>query len=188
MTHTHRAQTTLDFAIAMGVFLLTVAFVFTFIPSLTAPFIDGHQEQTAIADRVSSHLVEGSLADPNEPYALDETCTRGFFEPHNDPAIDHCGYTNSTDNYRARIGVSDRPHLNISIVAIDGATRDRTPLCQNVSTDSVVPRDSDDCNPVANNDVVFQTGPPGTAVDSMTVARRIASIGDYDATVFVRVW
>ena len=42
-----RAQSPLDFAIAMGIFLVAVTFVFTFIPSLTAPFVEGNQDRSA---------------------------------------------------------------------------------------------------------------------------------------------
>ena len=173
-----RAQTTLDFAIAMGVFLLAVAFVFTFIPSLTSPFIDGNQEQSAIADRVASNLVEGSLADPNDPYVLNTTCTTGFFEETNGPETDHCGYTDETTDFRERIGVSDRPSVNVSLVRINATSRETTTLCEqsdgDVGTESCA--------------VVYQIGGDPADAESVTVARRVVSIGGEDATLFVRVW
>lgn len=173
-----RAQTTLDFAIAMGVFLLAVAFVFTFIPSLTSPFIDGNQEQSAIADRMASNLVEGSLADPNDPYVLDVACTTGFFEETNDAGTDHCGYTQETTDFRERIGVSDRPNVNVSLVRIDASTRETTTLCERTDGDV----GSESC------DVVYQIGGDPADADSITVARRVVSIDGTDATLFVRVW
>ena len=173
-----RAQTTLDFAIAMGVFLLAVAFVFTFIPSLTSPFIDGNQEQSAVADRVASNLVEGSLADPNDPYVLDVACTTGFFEGTNDSATDHCGYTQATTDFRERIGVSDRPRVNVSLVRVNATSRERTTLCDdgngNVGTGSCA--------------VDYRVGGDPADAESVTVARRVVSIDGEDATLFVRVW
>ena len=78
-----RAQTTLDFAVGMSIFLLTVAFVFTFAPNIAEPFSDSGTENTVVADRVASQLVAGTLADPDRPYVLDRECTVAFFAPEN---------------------------------------------------------------------------------------------------------
>ena len=172
-----RGQTTLDFAIAMGVFLLTIAFVFTFIPSLTAPFVDGNQEQTAIADRVASQLVEGALADPNDPYVLDVACTTAFFE---EAQQDGCGYPATETDFRKRIGVSDRPAVNVTLVDVELDPREETVLCDDGT--GVEPRDATDCN------VVYQVGGNPAGAESVTVARRVVSIDGTDATLFVRVW
>jgi hypothetical protein len=169
-----RAQTTLDFAIAMGVFLLAVAFVFTFIPSLTAPFVDGNQEQSAIADRVATNLVEGQLADPDEPYVLNVTCTTAFFE---NSSQDGCGYR-SDPGIRQRIGVSDRPKVNVTLVTIDADTRDRTLLCD----------DGADGIQVGGCSDPYQVGGDHSNAESITVARRVVTIDGTDATLFVRVW
>ncbi|MFC4437287.1 MULTISPECIES: DUF7287 family protein [Natrialbaceae] len=77
-----RGQTTQDFAVGIGVFLLSIAFVFSYIPSLTTPFdspVGG--AETAQADRIADRLVyELSAGDQNEidggefvdPYMADE--------------------------------------------------------------------------------------------------------------------
>jgi hypothetical protein len=78
-----RAQTTLDFAVGMSIFLLTVAFVFTFAPNIAEPFSDSGTENTVVADRAASQLVAGTLADPDRPYVLDKACTMAFFAPEN---------------------------------------------------------------------------------------------------------
>lgn len=78
-----RAQTTLDFAVGMSIFLLTVAFVFTFAPNIAEPFSDSGTENTVVADRVASQLVAGTLASPDRPYVLDKACTMAFFWPGN---------------------------------------------------------------------------------------------------------
>ena len=78
-----RAQTTLDFAVGMSVFLLTVAFVLSFTPNIVAPFSGSGTEDTVTANRVASQLVEGTLADPDRPYVLDKACTTAFFVPEN---------------------------------------------------------------------------------------------------------
>ncbi|WP_415087843.1 hypothetical protein [Natronomonas sp.] len=166
----------------MGVFLLTIAFVFTFIPSLTAPFIDGNQEQTAVADRVASHLVEGSLADPNDPYVLNVTCTTAFFADNTAPA--GCSY--DVDGFQNRIGVSNRADVNVTLARVDAATRDKTLLCD-TGDGTVVKADSADCDP-SNDGVVYQIGDEPSDRESVTVARRVVTIDGQDATLLVKVW
>ncbi|SEV97190.1 DUF7287 family protein [Natrinema salifodinae] len=53
-----RGQTTQDFAVGIGVFLLAIAFVFSFLPSLITPFdssVGG--AETAQADRIADRVV-----------------------------------------------------------------------------------------------------------------------------------
>jgi hypothetical protein len=78
-----RGQTTLDFAVGMSIFLIAVAGVISFTPSLLEPFEGSGTEDTIVANRVASQLVEGTLAEPDEPYVLDKACTMAFFWPEN---------------------------------------------------------------------------------------------------------
>lgn len=75
-----RGQTTIDFAMGMSVFLLTVAFAFALLPSIFAPFtapID--DDLTTRADRTTASLVSnlstgGNALDPQlAAYRLDPT-------------------------------------------------------------------------------------------------------------------
>ncbi|MFC6767584.1 DUF7287 family protein [Natrinema soli] len=63
-----RGQTTQDFAIGIGVFLLAIAFVFSFLPSVVTPFdssVSG--AETAQADRIADRIVHNASTDtPNE--------------------------------------------------------------------------------------------------------------------------
>ncbi|GAB3668765.1 DUF7287 family protein [Halopiger thermotolerans] len=64
-----RGQTTQDFAIGIGVFILAVAFVFSFLPSIVTPYdssVGGAETAQAdrIADRVVQNLSTGES--PNE--------------------------------------------------------------------------------------------------------------------------
>ncbi|QLK25455.1 hypothetical protein HYG81_15405 [Natrinema zhouii] len=63
-----RGQTTQDFAIGIGVFLLAIAFVFSFLPSIVTPFdssVSG--AETAQADRIVDRIVHNVSTDtPNE--------------------------------------------------------------------------------------------------------------------------
>lgn len=56
------AQVTIDYVAGIGIFLLTVAFVFQFMYSLFAPFQSGSDEVSLAADRASTVLVERVLA------------------------------------------------------------------------------------------------------------------------------
>lgn len=85
MIDDRRAQTTLDFALGVTVFLLTVAFVFSFTPGMLEPFTASTQQETAAADRLADQLAQEMLvADPGEPYRLDRECTVIFFESRTD--------------------------------------------------------------------------------------------------------
>ncbi|SDJ93840.1 hypothetical protein SAMN04515672_1895 [Natronorubrum texcoconense] len=53
-----RGQTTQDFIVGIGVFILAVAFVFSFLPTMLTPFDSSTSGgQTAQADRVADRLV-----------------------------------------------------------------------------------------------------------------------------------
>ncbi|WP_254832168.1 DUF7287 family protein [Haloglomus salinum] len=105
-----RGQTTLDFAVGMSLFLISVAFVISFTPNLIQPFADSGTEDTIIANRVASQLVEGTLADPGKPYVLDKACTVAFFAPENldgDPDNDEDLNTSNDDQLtRDRFDIS----------------------------------------------------------------------------------
>ncbi|SDD37483.1 hypothetical protein [Natrinema hispanicum] len=66
-----RGQTTQDFVVGIGVFLLAIAFVFSFFPALVTPYdssVGG--AETAQADRIADRIVnDTSTGTPNE---LDE--------------------------------------------------------------------------------------------------------------------
>ncbi|WP_222919418.1 hypothetical protein [Natrinema sp. SYSU A 869] len=53
-----RGQTTQDFAVGIGVFLLAIAFVFSFLPSLVTPYESSGGAKTAQADRIADRIVD----------------------------------------------------------------------------------------------------------------------------------
>ncbi|WP_408959138.1 hypothetical protein [Natrinema sp. 74] len=61
-----RGQTTQDFAVGIGVFLLAIAFVFSFLPTIITPFdssVGG--AETAQADRIADLIVHNTSAGEN---------------------------------------------------------------------------------------------------------------------------
>jgi hypothetical protein len=74
-----RAQTTQDYAVGIGVFLLTVAFVFSYVPSALGPADAANTgAESAVADRLATGLVANHSV---EGYAtrLDESSVTAFF-------------------------------------------------------------------------------------------------------------
>jgi hypothetical protein len=200
MTGQDRAQTPLDFAIAMGIFLLAVTFVFTFIPSLTAPFVEGNQDKSVTADRVASHLAEGALGDPAEPFVVDDSCAEVFFNKSN-TIPSHCGYSDNGDgdyDLSERVGVdTDRLQVNVTIEQInasaDGDDRFRT-VCTDADGGAVI---HEEVSGTSCGGAEFMVGDEPTDSSSVVVARRIVTIPDCqfgsdvescDVTLKVRVW
>ncbi|QCC55781.1 hypothetical protein DV706_02825 [Natronorubrum bangense] len=69
-----RGQTTQDFAVGIGVFILAVAFVFTFLPTILTPFdssVSGGQ--TAQADRIADRLVDNLSDSDTSPNTINGT-------------------------------------------------------------------------------------------------------------------
>jgi hypothetical protein len=191
MQDSTRGQTVIDFAIAMGVFLIAVSFVFTFIPSLTSPFVEGNPDRTVTADRVASHLSEGALGDPADPFVVDDACAEVFFGD-TAPIPSDCGYSGGT--FYERIGVDgDRLNVNVTIEQINasasGDDRFRT-VCVN---------NSDGLNHTGFGGCAteFVIGATATNRSSVVIASRVVTIPgcDFgndvescDATLKVRVW
>lgn len=190
-----RGQTTLDFALAMGLFLLAVAFTFTFIPSLTTPFVAGHQDSSVAADRIASHLSEGGFADPNSPFVIDQDCSTPFFNDSDMSQVPaHCGY-NGTD-YEERVGTGDHLDVYIEVVHVkpdqNGDAQYRI-VC--VDGGSVTHNGTNtNCESKDPGDI-YRIGPEPDADSSVSVARRIVTFPDCefeedscDATLRVKTW
>ncbi|MFB6131015.1 MAG: hypothetical protein ABEJ28_09370 [Salinigranum sp.] len=105
-----RAQTTLDFAIGAGVFLLAVAFAVSFIPGMIQPFA-GDQSRVVAADQAADRLVGGLLGAPDQPYLLNETCTSKFFT--GSPAVD-CRFAHP-QNLSATFGPDVGGRINVTV-------------------------------------------------------------------------
>lgn len=71
-----RGQTMPDFVVAVGIFILALAFVVAFTPQLLAPH--GGAETALVADRAAADLTGTHLAG-DAPGTLNATCTLAFF-------------------------------------------------------------------------------------------------------------
>lgn len=163
MTRSRRGQTTIDFAIGAGVFLVVVAFVISFVPGMFVPFEDPDRSQEA--DRVASTLATSALAEPSDPYLLDPDCTVGFFDQMNPPgsAPSSCRFDTTTDEVGPTFGM-DLVELNATI--------------ENVSTGAVVSDES----------VTFAAGDPAPSTGSLAVARRTVDYEGETYRLVVRAW
>lgn len=74
-----RAQTTHDYAVGIGVFLLTVAFVFSYVPTALGTIDSGGTgSDSAIADRLSTEIV-ANLSVDGYPNRLNNSSVSTFF-------------------------------------------------------------------------------------------------------------
>jgi len=105
---TERGQTLPDFVVAVGIFLLVIAFVVSFVPQMTAPYDD--QEHPVVADRIASDLVGDLLADPDSPSGLDEECTVAFLTDYETTG---CAFEDGS--LTGAVGTADRYSVNVTI-------------------------------------------------------------------------
>lgn len=196
-----RAQTTLDFAIGVSVFLFAVIFVLAFAPGMLDPFTGRVAEQRVASNRIADSLAHGMLGDPGDPSVLDVSCTVAFFDPvnnddttTNDDWVGSCRYERTND-LNARVGAEGRPsgtgfELRVRILGedVDG-DGDLNGLCWDAGQPALVPATHADCD---SGETVLTVGAtPPTTTGSVVVARR----GVYlphgkgtDATLVVEVW
>ncbi|MFB6252626.1 MAG: hypothetical protein ABEI27_13260 [Halobellus sp.] len=162
-TESGRAQTTIDFAIGISLFLVVVAAVVAFVPAIFAPFESTDGPQTA--DRIATSLSTDRLGDPAEPYALNETCTNAFFiqldNGTNAPAT--CQFDVTADATTALFGLPGTRDVNVSIRTLDGAPANR---------------------PGGE----YVAGPPVSEANAVNAAQRIVRFDGETYRLLVRVW
>ena len=155
-----RAQTTLDYAIGVGVFMLTLVTVVAFVPALFQPFV-GPQEDTRIADRAASQFSTDVFGTPSNPYVLDEECTREFFDA--DGTVGSCRFSVDASSPKAALNLETNVRLNVTVEDAAGV--------------------------VTSEGVELRAGPVApTGTQSVTVAQRAVLYGDETYRLYVRVW
>ncbi|WP_336021735.1 DUF7287 family protein [Halobellus salinisoli] len=160
---TARAQTTIDFAIGIGLFLLVVAFVVAFVPTIFAPFESAEGPQTA--DRIATSLSTDRLGEPSDPYLLNEPCTTGLFDQLNggDDAPLSCQFNTSADTTAELFAFDGASDANVSIHELDGGV-------------------------ATVNGTTLSAGPTLPETRSVTSAQRVVSIDGGTYRLLVRVW
>lgn len=188
-----RAQTTLDFAIGMSVFVAAVLFVFLFVPGILEPFTVGAQEETVATNRVADGLVQDQLGSPDRPNVLRANCTVQFFEQARDDPdgeLTVCG--READNLTSFLGVKERQYLNVTVVGNVSAADDGSDvLCwDGADADGAELHERDDSEDCTDGSAVNLTAgqtPPARNDDAVT-ARRVAWLHGTDVTVTVEMW
>lgn len=164
-----RGQTLPDFAVGIAVFLITVTFVSVFVPQMVLPFED--QEQSVVADRITSGLGNDELTEPGTPSELNESATRAFFDFDENEALD-------------RLGVPSWYSLNVTIRDAPSHGPDSAVLCavDDPSSDEWI----GECESGADR---FAIGRPAPTDDrSVSTSRRALFADDTGVVLEVRVW
>lgn len=123
MTGSERGQTTLDFAVGMSVFLLTVIFVIAYAPTMFDPFAGGSGAKLVVADQAATTLSGDLLvASTAEPGTLSSGCVVAFFEEEEDPG-DSCPTEADFDPFDSALSLDGR-NANITIHELDAPASD----------------------------------------------------------------
>jgi hypothetical protein len=166
MTGRHRGQTTLDFAIGTGIFLLAVLFVVTYAPTMFDPFAGGTGTKLIVADRaattLSGDVLAASTADPG---ILALGCVAELFDESVDGAT--CSSTDDFDDLDDLLSLDGR-HAEVTIHEL------RKPISTPASpgwADGELQRETD-----------------GSTPTDVAVATRTVSIDGQQYRLTVRVW
>lgn len=177
-----RAQTPIDFAVGAGVFLLSLAFVIAFVPTLFDPFTAAETASPVVSDRIAAEIAGDLLAaSPAEPGVLSPACTVAFFEngEGNATLADAADCPDGIENDAAAqfglnsdvqvvIHAPDAPNASENAANVTVATRHGT--FENVELN----RASD--------------SPSGVDGDDVTVSQRFVSLHGEQYRLTVRVW
>lgn len=178
-----RAQTTLDFAIGVSVFLAVILFVFLFVPGLLSPFTQSTQSETVSSDRVADQLTKGMLGSPRRPYVLDEYCTVQFFA---NESAEGCGFEDQTALERQFGFESATQHINVTVRGNASTTTESDDLLCWDADDEMLVDVGTNCD---STDTPLTRGeePPATN-DASVTALRVALLHGQDVTVYVEMW
>lgn len=168
-----RGQTALDFVIGIGVFLITVAFVFGFVPGMIDPFTQDHSRQV-VADRAADAVLDDLSAAGVDPGTLDTACTVSMFTRTGGT---DCPF-DVAEPVTRQVGVDDRYGLNATL----GPATD-------ASGSTVFCTDGTDIRPcgVGDTPLVVGDGPP-TDRGTVVTASRTVVVDGRTAVLSVRTW
>ena len=104
-----RGQTQQDFAVGASVFLLSVIFVFAFIPTTLSPTGQEIERDAHRADQLAT-AIAGNLSAATEAGTLDATRTDHFFDTHSTMAA-----------LRANYSLPETAQANVTVETLGGA-------------------------------------------------------------------
>lgn len=183
LTADTRGQTQIDFAIGAGVFLVTLAFVVGFVPTLFEPFTAAESASPIVADRVAGVAVDllgasstpaGSLHAPTEPGVLSPACTVAFFDASLANETD-CGFDD--DALAEPFGLAE----DVQVVVHE---LDETAPRENATTVDVRTANGS----FENVTLTRSDADPDATVDDVTVSGRVVSLNGDAYRLTVRVW
>lgn len=165
---TARGQTLPDFTVAIAIFLLTVSFILLFIPQMIEPFDD--QEQSVVAERITSELGNSELTENGTSGQLNESATVAFFNNTEQEALE-------------QVGVDTTYSLNVTIRDSPSPAPQSSVLCADNTADGWA---ITDCK---NGSIKLETG-QAKPHNSRSVAttRLTLFTGDRDVVMEVGVW
>ena len=178
-----RGQTTVDFAISIGLFLIALTVVISFLPGLIDPFAGTPSENPLVADRIANQLVNYQLAG-DAPGTLNTTCTLYFF--NTTESSNPCASFESDEELDEKLGINENIRVNVTVEqSAPGGVSE--PLCGDRAEYRVL--DGEDCDPGDDNQYLLTVGETPPHGGTVAVARRGAYLdGRQSVTLYVRVW
>jgi len=165
-----RGQTTFDYLVGISVLLLTLLFVFAFVPGILEPFTGTTQEEPVVANRIANQLAQGTLGSSTAPYVLDRQCTVRFFSGASPGS---CQYSGGT--LEERVGVSETQNLNVTLQTNLTGDSDTEIACWDDSNKELVPASDSSCDTA---DTAFTAGgSPGNQENTVTAERTVSLRG-----------
>lgn len=198
----NRAQTLPDFAVGVGLFLLTTLFIALFVPQVVLPYDD--QDNQVVADRLANDLAgdlltNGSQAGEAGTQTTESTQSQG--QSHQlDRNATSTAFEWNQNELLATVGIAQQYRVNVTIQEQPGAPGNGGILCvsDDAATTGPYPDWIDaDCE---NSDERFAIGPalgpelggdggsPGDADRTVATATRTVSAGSTTVVVQVVIW
>lgn len=174
-----RAQTTLDFAIGVTMFLTVMLFVFAFVPGILEPFALSGEQDTVLSERLASRLSQGAMADAGAPFVLETVCTVGFFD-EGAPSPPSCDYDGTDVHERLRL--AGHRGVNVSLEGVPSGPDGELACWDAVGEDVVGASDA------ACDEPLVTGGVPPADNDATVTSRRVVSLGRENLTMKVVVW
>ena len=144
-----RGQTTQDFAVGIGVFLLALGFTVTFVPSLLAPYDTVGSGEAAQADRVAATILE-NVSTGETPNEIDPDAFYEAYEDSDSEALaEHLGL-------RTTEGGNAIDRVNVTVTSLNESDSEFTGLHGGddyddqdgtVTASRIVTVEGEDCTP-----------------------------------------